>query len=441
MKQIFKPISIRLVHICISILTLITPLLTGCSCSDKGSKFVYVENGQFIRNGHPYYFIGANFWYGTILASEGEGGDRERLHRELDELKSLGIDNLRILVGSDGNHRVADRAEPTLQKAPGVYNDTLLRALDYLMVELSKRDMQAVLYLNNSWEWSGGYSQYLEWSGFGTAPLPNRDGWVPFRDYVAQFVRSDRAKEIFAQYVRDIVSRTNTITGRPYKEDPAIFSWQIGNEPRAFSDDNKELFAQWIHDVAKLIKSIDNNHMVSTGSEGKYGCQVDIQLCERIHAYPEVDYINIHIWPNNSRWVSKETMAQDMPNAIEMTRQYIDEHLDFARRLNKPIALEEFGFPRDNYLFAKETPTTLKDIYYDYVLGQVAEHSQNSGLLAGCNFWAWGGVAKPDTTNFWWKPGDDLCGDPPQEPQGLYSVFSSDKSTIEIIRKHIKALP
>lgn len=413
---------------------------SGCSQENSAANFVYVENGHFIRDGEPYYFIGANLWYGTILASEGEGGDRERLHRELDELKALGIDNLRILVGSDGDHGVHSKAEPTLQKAPGVYNDTLLHALDYLMVELGKRDMQAVLYLNNSWEWSGGYSQYLMWTGHGTAPLPNIDGWVPFRDYVAQFVRSDEAKEIFANYVRDIVGRTNTITGVAYKDDPAIFSWQIGNEPRAFSTDNKELFAEWILDVAKLIKSIDSNHMVSTGSEGKYGCEVDLELCERIHGYPEIDYINIHIWPYNWRWVEKETMAEGMPNAIEQTRLYIEEHLEIAKRLNKPIALEEFGFPRDGYLFAKDTPTTLKDIYYEYVLGCVVENSSDSGLLAGANFWAWGGLAEPDTTDFWWKAGDDLCGDPPQEPQGLYSVFSSDKSTINVIKRNISAL-
>ena len=35
------------------------------------SDFIRIENGQFIRNGEPYYYVGANFWYGAILASEG----------------------------------------------------------------------------------------------------------------------------------------------------------------------------------------------------------------------------------------------------------------------------------------------------------------------------------------------------------------------------------
>ena len=47
--------------------------LIGCTSTPKevSSPFIQVKNGQFIRNGQPYYYIGANFWYGAILASEG----------------------------------------------------------------------------------------------------------------------------------------------------------------------------------------------------------------------------------------------------------------------------------------------------------------------------------------------------------------------------------
>lgn len=140
-KQVFSAIAIA------------ASLLTGCSHTptEPQSAFIQVKNGQFIRNGQPYYYVGANFWYGAILASEGTGGDRERLHRELDSLKAIGADNLRILVGPDGKRGVPTKVEPTLQEAPGVYNDTILAGLDYLLAEMEKRGMTAVLYLNNSW--------------------------------------------------------------------------------------------------------------------------------------------------------------------------------------------------------------------------------------------------------------------------------------------------
>lgn len=128
--------------------------LATCNISAK-SNFVQVKDGHFVRDGKPYYYVGTNFWYGAILGSEGQGGNRERLCHELDKMKEMGIDNLRILVGSDGKRGVKTKVEPTLQEAPGVYNDTILAGLDYLLMEMGKRKMVAVLYLNNSWEWSG----------------------------------------------------------------------------------------------------------------------------------------------------------------------------------------------------------------------------------------------------------------------------------------------
>ena len=84
------------------------------SCVDKGSNsIIRIEDGQFVKHEEPYYFIGTNFWYGPILASEGSGGDRERLSRELDSLCSMGVRNLRVLVGSDGDRGVYTKVEPT----------------------------------------------------------------------------------------------------------------------------------------------------------------------------------------------------------------------------------------------------------------------------------------------------------------------------------------
>lgn len=422
------------------LLTVLLFLLGACAPKPAEHSFIKVNaDGQFVRDGKPYYFVGANFWYGAILGSEGEGGNRERLHKELDFLKSIGINNLRVLVGADGENGIKTRVEPSLQVVPGVYNDTVLAGLDYFMNELRERDMTAVLYLNNSWEWSGGYSVYLQWSGHGDAVVPAVDGWPAYMEYVKQFPQSDSAKALFANHVNYIVSRTNRYNQIKYVDDPTIMSWQIGNEPRAFSDENKEPFARWMADVAAQIKSLDPNHMVSSGSEGSWGCEMDMNLFEKIHADPNINYLNIHIWPYNWSWVKADSLTELLPRAKENTKKYIDDHMVIARKYSKPIVLEEFGFPRDGFSFSKEAPTTARDEYYRYVFDLIRQDRESGGLFAGCNFWAWGGFAGQNPDHVFWEKGDDYTGDPAQEQQGLNSVFATD-STIEIIKAENRKL-
>lgn len=398
------------------------------------SDFVTVEDGHFIRQGKPYYYVGTNFWYGAILGSEGQGGNRQRLCQELDDMKSIGIDNLRILVGSDGKRGVKTKAEPTLQVAPGIYNDTIFAGLDYLLMEMGKRQMVAVLYLNNSWEWSGGYGFYLEHAGEGKSPRPDTDGYTAYMDFVAKFAYNEKAHQLFYQYVKDVITRTNRYTGKPYTEDPAIMSWQIGNEPRAFSEKGKQPFARWLGETSAFIRQLDKNHLISIGSEGKWGCEGDMKLYEQICSDPNIDYMNIHLWPYNWNWAHQRTLRKDLPESCRNTKAYIDEHVALADRLNKPIVMEEFGFPRDGFSFSQESTTSVRDTYYEFVFSLVAYNALNGGRFAGCNFWGWGGRANPEHDQ--WQPGDDYTGDPAQEQQGLNSVFSTDQSTLKVIREH-----
>ncbi len=430
------------------VISVIIAAIMGLSSCGRtaGNEFFRVENGRFVKDGRQINFIGANVWYAPFLAADGEYGDRQRLAAELDSLKAIGVTNLRVIAGAEGADGTPYKVAPTLQKAPGVYDTTMLQGLDWLMAELGKRDMSAVLYLNNTWEWSGGYGTYLEWAGAGKSPLPIPDGWVKFSTFVSKFVTDDRAKALFADHVRYMVSRTNTVTGVPYKDDPAIFSWQICNEPRCLSasDSVRTVFAGWIRDVAALIKSIDPNHLVSTGSEGYYGCEADLDLFKRVHSSPDIDYLNIHIWPYNWNWVDKATIVDSTAAAIRMTDWYLDMHLPVAEELGKPVVIEEFGYPRDGLGYSKDVPVTARNVYYSHIFDRLLQSVQEGGMIAGVNFWAWGGEADQSDDRLWWKPGDDYCGDPAQEPQGYYSVYASDTSTVSLIRnanRRLSTLP
>lgn len=412
-------------------------MLTALSLSAK-KGFVQVKDGHFVRDGIPYYYVGTNFWYGAILGSEGQGGNRARLCKELDRMRAMGIDNLRILVGSDGQRGIKTKVEPTLQEAPGVYNDTILAGLDYLLMEMGKRRMVAVLYLNNSWEWSGGYGYYLEQAGEGKAPRPDEDGYPAFMKFVARYATCEKAHQLFYDYVRFILSRTNRYTGLKYTDDPAIMSWQIGNEPRAFSTEALPAFEKWLAEASALIRSLDANHLVSIGSEGSWGCENDYGVYERICADKNIDYCNIHLWPYNWGWARADHLVEDLAVSCRNTKDYIDRHLAICARLSKPLVMEEFGYPRDGFSFSLSSTTEGRDGYYKYVFSLVGDNAEKGGYFAGCNFWGWGGFAKPRHEQ--WEVGDDYTGDPAQEAQGLNSVFVTDTTTLQVVKAEVERM-
>src|SRR5262245_46499713 len=80
-----------------------TFLAASVSAADEQSGFVTVKGRQFQRDGKPYYFAGANMWYGMYLGSPGKTGNRARLTNELDQLAAQGVDNLRVLAISEAS--------------------------------------------------------------------------------------------------------------------------------------------------------------------------------------------------------------------------------------------------------------------------------------------------------------------------------------------------
>ena len=184
-----------------------------------------------------------------------------------------------------------------------------------------------------------------------------------------------------------------------------------------------------------MIRSLDKNHLISLGNEGTKGSEEDMNLYEAIHADPNVDYMTIHIWPKNWSWIDITKVPESVDAAIVNTNEYINDHWTIAKKLNKPLVIEEFGYPRDNHHYTLDDPTTARDTFYANIFEQVVASSKEHGQLAGCNFWTWGGFGR--STHEFWQPLDDYVGDPSQEEQGLNSVFDTD-ATINIIKEYTK---
>jgi mannan endo-1,4-beta-mannosidase len=401
----------------------------------RAQSFIRVQDSHFIKDGKPYYFLGTNFWYGMNLASKGEGGDRERLLRELDRLRDLGLCNLRIMAAGEGPETEPWRMKPALQPAPGQYNENLLDGLDFLLAEMAKRGMHAVVCLNNFWPWSGGMAQYRAWAEGSEIPYTGLEagtGWLRYMNYTAGFYNNETAREAFRDHLRKIINRTNAYTGRPYKADPTIMAWQLANEPRGMFVPRSYL--RWIHCTARLIKTLDPNHLVCVGSEGNTNIPTGNHF-RKDHRSEYIDYTTIHIWVQNWGWYDPEQPEATFERAVDKAQRYLDRHLKKAGKLGKPLVLEEFGISRDGNSHDPVSAVEWRDRYYRIMFNLIYEKASEGSPVAGGNFWAWGGEGRPRRPKVVWQRGEDWTGDPPHECQGWYSVYDADESTLAVIRE------
>ena len=177
------------------------------------------------------------------------------------------------------------------------YNEDLLAGLDFLLAEMGKRDMKAVIFLNNFWEWSGGMVTYQYWTNggrymdLGDPAHP----WPEFADFSAQFYSSPKAVALYLN-MSAICRQKEQLHGRPYRDDPTIMAWELANgtarrRPRGLCPSAFAGFLCLDSHSARFIKARDTNHLVTTGSEGLRGC-LDIEdVVVEAHAIREVGII------------------------------------------------------------------------------------------------------------------------------------------------------
>lgn len=411
-------------------------LCTASATARQG--FITRSGHHFSLHNKPYYYIGTNYWYGGLLALQKNG--KQRLQKELDFLKSQGITNLRVLVGTEGKGLVngIERVKPPFQYEQGKFNMEILEGLDYLLYEMGKRNMYAVLFLSNNWEWSGGFLQYLSWNGVITdSVMQSKLNWNDLRENTSKFYACTPCQKDYENQVRLVLNHVNKYTKQQYIDEPSIMAWELANEPRPMMTAATENYKQWTGTMAQFIKSIDHHHLVTIGTEGIMGTDESADLFKAIHQPAAVDYLTLHIWPKNWGWFKDTSIAGSLPGLIAKTQQYIRQHTAIASELDKPLVVEEFGLPRDNHSFDPASSVYARNQLYDAVFKEWINSRQQQGVIAGCNFWAFAGTARPVPGQLFWKEGDDFMGDPPQEEQGLNSVFDSDTLTWKIIRSYI----
>ena len=243
------------------------PGLAACGgglCGDKTSsrpsqsrkdEFISVRDGRFMLRGKPYAYVGANMWFGCYLADAALPGGRARLRRELDRLQNIGAKNVRLLAGSETSPLVAAISRG-ITKSPREYDEELLRGLDFCLAEMAQRDMRAVLFLSNYWQWSGSFAQHVRWTTGKTFPTPDLPKIAAgdcgsFMKMSARcFTPHRRRMNFISPMLPHLLTRRNTINGRRYHEDPTIMTWELANEPRPGVDSEETMkdvprFCEW----------------------------------------------------------------------------------------------------------------------------------------------------------------------------------------------------
>ena len=167
------------------------------------------------------------------------------------------------------------------------------------------------------------------------------------KKYHHEFYTDEQIKDAYKNYVSTLVNRVNHYNGVVYKDDPTIFSWELANEPKCRNHEefdalegwDTQTIPKWADEMSRYIKSIDPNHMVSVGDEGWLNTGVkhwtrqgyDGVDHEALCAVEDIDFCTFHLYPD------------DWGTGVKFGADWIREHIDIAKRLNKPTVLEEYN--------------------------------------------------------------------------------------------------
>jgi endo-1,4-beta-mannosidase len=290
----------------------------------------------------------------------------------------LGFPVIRTFIFRDGapvrNDGVACSLQPRVVPDPdrpgfvkGDYDETCFRKLDWVLHQADRAGIRLIATFLNNWDTWGGISQYLRWCDSGGL------GKVAF-------YTTERCKHIYKKYVEHVLTRRNVYNDpqyadREYRDDPTIFAWELANEARCNECVSRDLamgqfkgytVAQWVNEMATYIKTLDPNHMVTTGEEGfdctKTGTATAVGYTDpgliRLRGwmydgsqgtcftenlrFAAIDFASIHLWPHH--W------GVDRDSAIT----WIKDHIRIAKgaaglyrgQAAKPFVLGEFGWNR-----------------------------------------------------------------------------------------------
>src|SRR5947207_2798744 len=92
----------------------------------------------------------------------------------------------------------------------------------------------AVLLATSRWRDTGGTSQYLRWAGINGAD-DDAYSYGVNDEKAMLFYSNETARRLYRAHIEKIATRRNSVTGVLYKDDPAIFGYELINEGKCLT--------------------------------------------------------------------------------------------------------------------------------------------------------------------------------------------------------------
>jgi len=308
--------------------------LEGAAGNGGEKHFIHIsgDGKSFALDGKDFFVHGFNQPQMMTHAVE----NKKHILEVLGDAELHGFNLMRTWAFNDG----FDQWQ-ALQPLPGIFDEQVFRALDYVLMQSRKHKIRVLLSITNQWDDYGGANQYVKWANLSAEEA---HGGQPFYSNL-------KCREMYKDFARALVNRRNIYTGIRYRDDEYIFGWDLINEPRVESGAGASQLQFWTWEMAAYLKRLDPNHLVTSGSEGFFGPSTPSLLkfnpgewtashgvdFVQNHNLSTIDFGVFHLYPDN--WFEGD--ACDSECRETFTRDYIHAHLNTG--LRKPILLEEVG--------------------------------------------------------------------------------------------------